>query len=170
MAVYKSSNLEPSLNEIDLTQDNTFSCQVNTSGESIQAYKYSILLNNTEDEIYSSPGTDLAKPIKNKGTLSINNVSNKLSDKLVNGKDYLWGIRTYDVKIGSTAQPLTKVCSGFLVGSTKYVIWTGNNEKLHYDRYIEFETTKDDMMPILEPNSNNLVLPEGTFRERIKID
>lgn len=170
MAVYKSSNLEPSLTEIDLTQDNTFSCQINTSGESIKAYKYSILLNNTEDEIYSSQGTDLPKPIKNKGTLNINNVSNKLSNKLVNGKDYLWGIRTYDVKIGSTVQPSTKVCSGFLVGSTKYVIWTGNNEKLHYDRYIEFETTKEAMMPIIEPNSNNLVLPEGTFRERIKID
>ena len=170
MSVYKSSNLEPNLTELDFTQDNTFSCQVNTSGESIKAYKYSILLNNTEDELYSSPGTDLAKPIKNKGTLSINDISNKLSDKLVNGKDYLWNIRVYDAIIGSTTQPITKVCSGYLVGSTKYVIWTGNNEKLHYDRYIEFETTKDDMMPILEPNSNNLVLPEGTFRERIKID
>lgn len=170
MSVYKSSNLSPSLSELDLTKDNTFSCQVNTSGESVQAYKYSILLNNTEDEIYSSPGIDLVKPIKNKGTLSIDNISDKLSSKLVNGKDYLWGIRVYDAKIGSTTQPITKVCSGFLVGSTKYVIWTGNNEKLHYDRYIEFETTKDEMMPILEPNSDNLVLPEGTFRERIKID
>ena len=39
MSVFKSSNHTPNLQEIDITKENTFSCQVNTSGESIKAYK-----------------------------------------------------------------------------------------------------------------------------------
>ena len=173
MAVYKPSNLSPNLAEIDFTQNNTFTCQVNTSGESIRAYKYEILRNNTDEEIYESQGTNLATPVRNKGTLSIPNISDDLNANLTNGRDYLWGIRVYDTQIGSTKQPSTKVCTGFLVGSTQYVIWTTNNEKLEYDRYIEFETTgSSSILPILEPNDENLTLPgdEEVFRQRIQID
>ena len=173
MAVYKPSNLSPNLSEIDFTQENTFTCQVNTSGESIRAYKYEILRNNTDEKVYESEGIDLPSPLKNKGTLTISNVSDALESNLTNGRDYLWGIRVYDAPIGSTEQPGTRVCTGYLVGSTKYVIWTKNNEKLEYDRYIEFETTgSDSIMPILEPNEENLTLPgtDEVFRERRKID
>ena len=173
MAVYKPSNLSPNLSEIDFTQENTFTCQVNTSGESIRAYKYEILRNNTDEKVYESEGIDLPSPLKNKGTLTISNVSDTLESNLTNGRDYLWGIRVYDAPIGSTEQPGTRVCTGYLVGSTKYVIWTKNNEKLEYDRYIEFETTgSDSIMPILEPNEENLTLPgtDEVFRERRKID
>lgn len=173
MAIYKPSNLQPNLEEIDITENNTFSCQINTSGESAMAYKYEIINNNTEIKAYESEGINLDTPIKNKGILEIPNVSSALSENLVNGKDYQWGIRVYDAPISSQEQPITKVCTGYLVGSTRYVIWTKNNEQLEYDRYIEFETTgSSQIMPILEPNEDNLVLPgDGeTFRERLKID
>ena len=119
MAVYKPSNLSPNLSEIDFTQENTFTCQVNTSGESIRAYKYEILRNNTDEKVYESKGIDLPSPLKNKGTLTISNVSDALESNLTNGRDYLWGIRVYDAPIGSIEQPGTRVCTGYLVGSTK---------------------------------------------------
>lgn len=173
MAVYKPSNFSPNLQEIDITQPNTFSCQVNTSGDSVKAYDLSILTLNTGEEIYRTGCTNLSIPVRNKNFLNIPNISNALSSKLVNGKDYQWGIRTYVAPKGSTAQPLTPVCSGFLVGSTKYVIWTKNNEKLKYDWYIEVETTgPSQIMDILEPNEDNLTKPNNgvKYTERRKID
>ena len=173
MAVYKPSNLTPSLEEIDFQENNTFTCQINTSGEDVVAYKYEIINNNTDIKAYESQGINLTEPVKNKGTLRINDVSSALNSALQNGKDYQWGIRVYDAPIGSTERPITKVCTGYLVGSTRYVIWTKNNEKLAYDRYIEFKTTgSSQMMPILEPNDENLVLPADgeEYRQRIKID
>lgn len=173
MAVYKPSNFSPNLQEIDITQPNTFSCQVNTSGDSVKAYDLSILTLNTGEEIYRTGCTNLSIPVRNKNFLNIPNISNTLSSKLVNGKDYQWGIRTYVAPKGSTAQPLTPVCSGFLVGSTKYVIWTKNNEKLKYDWYIEVETTgPSQIMDILGPNEDNLTKPNDgvKYTERRKID
>ena len=173
MAVYKPSNLSPNLAEIDVTQGNTFSCQVNSSGESIRAYQLEILAENGYDKVYESQGTTLPTPVRNKGILNINNLSNQVAPDLENGKDYQWKIRTYNVPIGSTAQPNTLVCTGFLVGSTRYVIWTQNNDKLEYDRYIQITTTgRSQIMDILEPNEDNIVLPEEgeTFTERRLID
>ena len=173
MSVYKPSNLSPNLAEIDVTQGNTFSCQVNTSGESIKAYQLEILAENGYDKVYESEGTTLPTAVRNKGTLNINNLSNALAPDMQNGNDYQWKIRTYNVPIGSTAQPNTLICTGFLVGSTRYVIWTNNNEKLEYDRYIQITTTgSSQIMPILEPNEENLTLPgDGeTFTERKLID
>ena len=78
MAVFKSSNHSPNLSEIDLTQKNEFNCQVNTSGESIRAYKLQILSERGDEVIcdgkkriidgitYENAGVDCA-PIKNKG-------------------------------------------------------------------------------------------------------
>ena len=173
MAVYKPSNLTPNLEEIDFTENNTFTCQVNTSGENVVAYKYEIINNNSEIKAYESAGINLTTPVKNKGILTINDVSSALNSALQNGKDYQWGIRVYDAPINSQNQPITKVCTGYLVGSTRYVIWTNNNDNLQYDRYIEFNTTgSSQMMPILEPNEDNIVLPSSgeNFRQRIKID
>lgn len=173
MAIYKPSNLTPNLSEIDFSMQNTFTCQVNTSGESIKAYKYKFLKNNTDQVIYQSNGINLTNYVKNKGTLTINNISNTLSSNLINGQDYLWGIRVYNDVIGNENQPNTKICSGYLVGSTKYVIWTNNNNKLEYNRYLEFNTIgNNNIMPILEPNEDNLIVPEEgeVFRQRIKID
>ena len=173
MAIYKPSNLSPNLQEIDLTTPNTFSCQINTSGESAKAYKYEFLNKNSTEKVYESNGIDLATPIKNKGTLYISNIDSNLSDNLVNGKDYLWGVRVYDAPLNSQDRPITKVCSGFLVGSTNYVIWTTNNDILEYDKYIEFETTGPaQIMPILPPNEENIQLPkeDEVYRERKKID
>lgn len=90
-----------------------------------------------------------------------------------NNNDYFWNVRLYNALIGSENKPNTLVCSGFLTGSTKYVIWTGNNDKLEYDLWVEFKTTgSSNIFPILEPNTDNLTLPkEGEeFRERKQID
>lgn len=171
MAIYKPSNLYPNLQEIDLEQDNTFTCQVNTSGSSVKAYQIRILSDKNES-LYESTCKNLAIPVKNKSFLQVTGVTNSLNSSLVNGKDYKWGIRTYNAVKDSTAQPSTVVCSGFLVGSTKYVIWTGNNEKIEQDRWIEFDTTGSaNMMPILAPNDENLVLPNSgeQYRERQQI-
>ena len=114
MAIFKSSNHNPNLSEIDLTQKNEFNCQVNTSGENVRAYKLQILSGRGDEVIcdgkkriidgitYENAGVDCA-PIKNKGFLKIPNISNESSESidiisgktLENGKDYQWGIRTY---------------------------------------------------------------------------
>lgn len=41
-----------------------------------------------------------------------------------NGKDYQWNIRTYNQNKKDTMQPNTKVCDGYLTGSTKTVLWS----------------------------------------------
>ena len=145
MAVYKTSNHSPNLQEVDLTQDNTFSCMINTSGENVVAYKMSILSGRGDEKIYSPKEPvnliETAKPVKNKGILKINNINESFHDedkKLENGKDYQWGVRVYNQPPHATTKPNTLVCEGFLVGSTKYVIWcdipnqdTPNNEGGH---------------------------------------
>ena len=85
MAVFKPSNHSPNLSEIDLTQKNEFNCQVNTSGESIRAYKLQILSERGDEVIcdgkkrtingvtYENAGIDCS-PIKNKGFLKISDI------------------------------------------------------------------------------------------------
>ncbi len=178
MAIYKSSNCSPQLSEIDFTENNTFSCVVNTSGEPVKAYKLKIMSEDGSETYYEpDEGTNLSFPVQNKEVLYIKNISNSLDGDLINGRNYLWGIRTYNASIGSTAQPNTLVTDGFVVGSTKYVIWsripkaqTSALEQLKYDRYIEFTNiapanmykgAKDDVYPLL---------PSSAYTERKKID
>lgn len=172
MALFKPSNFYPNLEEIDLKDDNIFSCQINSSGNSVKAYKI-WFLSSDNIKILESEAKNLATPVKNKNFLNINNLQSLTGyDKMTNGKDYKWAVRVYDAEVGSQKQPDTLVCNGFIVGSTKNVIWTKNNDKLEYDRWIEFKTTgSSSMMPILEPNSDNLKLPEDgeEFVERKKI-
>ena len=185
MAIYKSSHHYPSLSEVDFNKPNEFSCQVNTSGESVQAYKIQILSGRGDEVLIDGNnndkiGTNLSKPIKNKGFLKVSDSNFKNNENLVNGKDYQWGIRTYAAPIGSTEQPKTLVCSGFLVGSTQYVIWVNldtseievasdtelteeqkkqkrieikdnMNNLLQYDRYIEFKIPKADISSKILP-------------------
>ena len=103
MAVFKSSNHSPNLSEIDLTQENEFNCQVNTSGESIRAYKLQILSERGDEVIcdgkkrtingvtYENAGIDCS-PIKNKGFLKIPDISEGADiitgKTLENGKNY----------------------------------------------------------------------------------
>ena len=103
MAVFKPSNHSPNLSEIDLTQKNEFNCQVNTSGESIRAYKLQILSERGDEVIcdgkkrtingvtYENAGIDCA-PIKNKGFLKIPDISEGADiitgKTLENGKNY----------------------------------------------------------------------------------
>lgn len=173
MSVYKPSNFFPLLQEIDITKDNEFSCQVNTSGESIQAYKIQILSGSGEDIVAESQCINTTVPIKNKSFLKISGVSNKLDSDLINGKDYQWGVRTYNVKKGSTKQPNTVVCNGFLVGSTRYVIWAKNNTEIIEDRYLEIETTgPDQIFDIIGTNEEGITKPADgeVYRERHKIE
>lgn len=169
MAIFKPSNLTPSLEEIDVNKQNTFSAQANTSGESVKAYKFAILNNNSDEIVYQSPIRNLPSNgyIKNKGFLDIPNVSSSLSGNFRNGKDYQWTVRMYDAVANSTAQPITKVCDGFLVGSTTYVLWTNNNEQLAYDRYVQINAGTSNMFPIIGPNPDNLVLAQDTKRRKI---
>ena len=173
MAVYKPSQFIPSLDEIDANQNNTFSCQVNTSGNPAKAYKLDILSIDGETTIYDGAATNLSSQVLNKGRLQIPNVSNTTSgmSKLVNGKDYQWGARIYDAIVGSTAQPKTLVCSGYLVGSTRYVLWTTTDytttpDALVMDRWIEFNmSNQSNYLPVPNPNPDNMVLPTGAYRE-----
>ena len=177
MAVYKPSQFIPSLDEIDANQNNTFSCQVNTSGNPAKAYKLDILSIDGETTIYDGAATNLSSQVLNKGRLQIPNVSNTTSgmSKLVNGKDYKWGARIYDAIVGSTAQPKTLVCSGYLVGSTRYVLWTTTDytttpDALVMDRWIEFNmSNQSNYLPVPNPNPDNMVLPTGAYRERKQI-
>ena len=95
--------------------------------------------------------------------------------KLVNGKDYKWGARIYDAIVGSTAQPKTLVCSGYLLGSTRYVLWTTTDytttpDALVMDRWIEFNmSNQSNYLPVPNPNPDNMVLPTGAYRERKQI-
>lgn len=171
MAIYKPSNMSPNLQEVDVTQNTNFSCQVNTSGSAIQAYKIQILSGDGNSPLFDGIATDLGTKVKNKGQLIVQlNPSDFSENNIVNGKDYQWNIRTYDAQVGSNLQPTTLVCTGFLVGSTKYVIWTTNNDKIQTDRWVEFSTSDtSQFMPILQPNVDNLVLPTGAYVERHKI-
>ena len=135
-------------------------------------YKITILSNDGASTLYDGNATDLGTNIRNKGTLAVSLGPGQFGSSIVNGKDYQWKFRTYDAQIGSTDQPDTLVCTGYLVGSTRYVIWTRNNNKIETDRYVEFKTTgSSQMMPILEPNTDNIVLPEDEeeYVERHKI-
>lgn len=174
MAIYKPSNLYPNLKEVDLTEDNMFSCQVNTSGETVKAYKIGFLSSSNKELFFPDSVNLLAsKYVKNKQNLQIPVLAN-ISPNLVNLKNdyYKWKLRLYNAPLSSTEQPNTKVCEGFLVGSTKSVIWTGNNTEIETDRWIEFKTTgSDNIMPVLEPNDDNINLPASgeEFIERYKI-
>lgn len=156
-----------------MSQDNTFSCQVNTTGENVLAYKLSFLSTSTGLVINESEATNFTTPIKNKKIATFPLINNTNFSAVENGNDYYWNVRLYNASIGSTNQPNTLVCSGFLVGSTQYVIWTNNNDKIAYDMWIEFNTTgSSQMFPILEPNTENLSLPADgeQFVERYQID
>ena len=168
MAIYKPSNFYPNLEEIDLDENNTFSCQINTSGNSVKAYQLKFL---TEDnvEVAKKDAVDLTSYVKNKAFLNIDNINSTNYSELTNGNNYKWTIRVYDASLNSTAQPDTLICSGFLVGSTENVIWTTNNKKIEAERWIEFKTTSSQMMPLLETETD-LTLPTGTYTERHKID
>ena len=168
MAIYKPSNFYPNLEEIDLDENNTFSCQINTSGNSVKAYQLKFL---TEDnvEVAKKSAVDLASYVKNKAFLNIDNINSTNYSGLTNGNNYKWTIRVYDAPLNSTSQPDTLICSGFLVGSTENVIWTTNNKKIEAERWIEFKTTSSQMMPLLETETD-LTLPTGTYTERHKID
>lgn len=187
--IYKPSRLKPNLNELDVNNEEgtDFSCQVNTSGNDVKAYKIQIL-SQIGETIFDQKAQNLDKNIQNKDILTANfkysNNSIKVNDgtaqslgagqTLTNGKDYQWNIRTYENNAPRTSgqSPQTLVCSGFLVGSTSYVIWTKNNEKIERNRYVEFSTTNTDMFPILPPNTENKTLPDNgvTYRERHKIE
>lgn len=168
MAIYKPSNFYPNLEEIDLDEDNTFSCQINTSGNSVKAYQLKFL---TEDnvEVAKKNAVNLSSYVKNKAFLNIENINSTNYSELTNGNNYKWTIRVYDAPLNSTSQPDTLICSGFLVGSTENVIWTTNNKKIEAERWIEFKTTSSQMMPLLETETD-LTLPTGTYTERHKID
>lgn len=172
MAIFRNSNDSPNLAEIDVEEDNIFSCQVNTSGSAVMAYKITIYSGDGSETLYEGNATDLGSRIKNKGTLAVSLGPDQFGDGIVNGEDYQWTIRSYDAQVGSTARPDTVVCTGYLVGSTRYVIWTRNNDKIETDMYVEFKTTgPDQMMPVPDPNPDNIVLPEAEeeYRERHKI-
>ena len=171
MSVFKSSNHTPNLQEIDVTKENIFSCQVNTSGESIKAYKIYVLSSTGEEKTFIKK--QLEAPLKNKGYLKIKADLTNLQNGLINGKDYQWGIRVYNADLGSTKQPNTVVCNGYLTGSTKHIIWTDNNENIVEDRYLEIETVgPDQIFDIIDNDENTLVKPASGVKhvERHKIE
>lgn len=184
MAIYKSSLHSPNLEEVDLNEENQFSCVVNTSGESVLAYKMQIIDGRGNRTVFDPKlPTQLAKPIKNKELLKISGIKSDmegLEAEFANGSDknYQWAVRTYNAKVNSTAQPNTLVCEGYLVGSTKYVIWckianqdTTNKDavdQIVYDRYIEFDTVKANMCKGAKDDVSTKV--PDTLRQRRKID
>lgn len=178
MAIYKSSNLQPSLAEIDVTneKDSVFSCQVNTSGTTIKAYKINILSGDGTKEILAPTApTKLPKPLINKAILTSNDINSTNVPALINGENYQWNIRTYELLPrynGTTKlndnQPKTLICSGFLVGSTTSVLWVPNNEAILYDMWVEIKGV--NFMPLPDGNPDNVVLPtDPNYKERHQI-
>lgn len=200
MAIFKSSNHSPNLQEVDLDSLNTFSCVVNTTGEPAQAYLLTVLSENGEEMIaqgsintstqqYIDGASNLKVPVPNRGTLRIPNITSnfhRTGKTFENGKNYQWSIRTYNAVLGSQNQPNTKVCEGFLVGSTKYVVWsripktqTEPLDQILYDRYIEFAITDEANIIIgaHEPPEKEKPKPNGQpisasnpYIQRKKID
>lgn len=187
--LYKSSQLFPNLTEIDVTENNTLSAQVNTTGTTVKACRVKVITGDGNDVLYDSdkgydstnPPPNLKIPVINKGTVKFDLTKDICAaNKIINGKDYQWNIRTYEAKRGSATQPQTMVCQGFLVGSTKSVIWTfyvkdsAVNNALQYGKYVEIKGYQTDgtsnFMPLPDPNTEQLVIPtEKTFKERKKI-
>ena len=178
MAIYKSSNLQPSLAEIDVTneKDSVFSCQVNTSGTTVKAYKINLLSGDGTKEILAPmTPTELPKPLINKAILTSNDINSTNVPALINGENYQWNIRTYEllpryngtIKLNDN-QPKTLICSGFLVGSTTSVLWVPNNEAILYDMWVEIKGV--NFMPLPDGNPDNVVLPtDPNYKERHQI-
>ena len=176
--VFKPSNTNPNLSEIDVTneKDSVFSCQVNTSGTTIKAYKINILSGDGTKEILApTTPTELPKPLINKAILTSNDINSTNVPALTNGQDYQWNIRTYELLPrynGTTKlndnQPKTLICSGFLVGSTTSVLWVPNNEAILYDMWVEIKGV--NFMPLPDGNPDNVVLPtDANYKERHQI-
>jgi len=86
--IYKSSNLSPNLEEIDVTQNNTFSCQVNTAGTTVKAYKKQILSGSGNAVLYDPSAETATKPLVNKEILQFPVNASDVSSVLSNGNDY----------------------------------------------------------------------------------
>ena len=71
MAIYKPSNFNKNLGELDVEKENLFQCQANTSGSKIMGYKLTIYNKDGSELLYDGNATDFGSPIKNKGTVSI---------------------------------------------------------------------------------------------------
>lgn len=107
MAIYKPNNFYPHLQEIDLTNENVFSCQVNTDGAMVSAARLTI---SSEDKflVYENlyQFTDEygeKDPIENKGFMELpmepykidkSNISFDLIDKTLTPIYYKYGINT----------------------------------------------------------------------------
>lgn len=178
--IYKPSNHSPNMQEIDLDKDNTFSCLVNTSGEPVYAYKLSILSREGDETIYTGETENLKAPVPNKGQLNMRNINKDTHDTgktFENGKDYQWSVRVYNAKANSLAQPNTKVCEGYLVGSTKNVVWskieanaTDALDQLVYDRYIEVKANSASELIIGAHEPDTVTLPTSyPYIQREKI-
>lgn len=90
MAIYKPSNLSPQNEEIDLGEENRFSCQVNTSGESVVGYKACLYNNDGTQKIYEGSHIDLDSPVKNGRLLKTDPIGTKeiLNNKIPRGTKY----------------------------------------------------------------------------------
>lgn len=106
MAIYQPINAWPTTRAIDITRDNTFSVEMNTSG-SIIAYNLTIL-DWDNNVVLEEPKVVLEEPLYNGDMLYFNPV---LKDKLKNGNDYKWRLRLYqdDISIIITSGYITSV-------------------------------------------------------------
>lgn len=177
MPLYKPSNMQPSLSEIDITKTNTFSAQINSSGSTVKAYKFQLWSGDGNELLYDGNSQTLGVNhyIKNKGTLEFSVTPSMLgsSNKMKNGRDFQYGIRVYEAPLGSSAQPQTFVCSGFLVGTTKYVIWTLSSPTLLEEgKYVEITASSQSaILPPTAPNQDNITYPKSyPYKERHRIE
>ena len=119
MAIYKPNNFYPHLQEIDLTQENTFSCQVNTDGAMVSAARLTI---SSEDNIlvyenlYQFVDINGNKdPIENKGFMEL-----PMEPYKINKSNISFGL------IDDALEPVYY----------KYAI-NDNGKKIYYDEYGE---------------------------------
>lgn len=176
MAIYKPSNLTPTMQEIDVLKDQIFTCQVNTSGDTVERYK--IQMFSDRGEFLGDTGI-INKRARNKNTLQMSISkewfasidSSTYKKQILNGKDYQWNVRTYL----DTTKVNTLVCDGFIVGSTKYVIWVDASnftqdqlDQIVYDRYIEFSVAPSYVVQGAKEDED-YVFPTSTVIERRKI-
>jgi len=98
--VYQSTQLQPSNIAIDASQDNVFSCRIQTSGEYVDSYRLRAYNSITNVLVYDSTSIPIT-PLYNGETLTITVVGGSINGG--NGQQINWNIETTSSITTSTA-------------------------------------------------------------------
>ena len=124
--IYQPVNAWPTTKAIDITRDNTFTVEMNTSG-SVTAYQLTIL-DWDNNVLYEGEKVILDEPLYNGDFLYLNPV---LKETLSNGNDYKWRLRLFqdDVSIVIT--------TGYIVQASGTSITVTRNINIKEGMYLQ---------------------------------